>query len=410
MVFPRSGQYSVFPQLPTDGQVFIDSEYVRWVFDKETDLWERAGTVDGIPVATSISDGLLSRQLKTTLDIVPAVGGGFGIIVDPKFLMTSPTNPQGVITGNIQLRSDSLDIACVAPNKVILDCAAPPALVCEYPGGRVPELTFSVSEKFLSTLFVDLSGPTGKKGFTGGKGDTGKHGFSEGPRGDKGLPGANVTELFQLTDIVYNDIDGITDTAIVNLNLVDDSGHGCKLIVTKAKLDISDNQPADKVAAKVLSRTLIYDPDAHPLVCDVTRLDNWRLVQAPGDATPLNLQLLRYPKGSNDRENDPIGVSGTLSLTSFVQGIVAEYKDRLTKLDQTWGKQVKQFIENIDDSARNILSDLAQQLTLCEFNLPAIEYCITFKGCPSPSVAAAGRAAIGSSNLPIGVKNWSFKT
>jgi hypothetical protein len=93
-----------------------------------------------------------------------------------------------------------------------------------------------------------------------------------------------------------------------------------------------------------------------------------------------------------------------------VQGIVAEYKDRLTKLDQTWGKQVKQFIENIDDSARNILSDLAQQLTLCEFNLPAIEYCITFKGCPSPSVAAAGRAAIGSSNLPIGVKNWSFKT
>ena len=390
MAFPRPGRSSVFPSMPTDGQVYIDSEFVRWIYDIETDLWERAGTADSLPVATSTSVGLLSRQFKQSLDAVPAVGGGFGIIVDPKYLLTSPTNPSGVITGNIQLRSESLVISCIAPNDVILNCASPPALVCEYPGGRVPTLTFTVSEKFLSTLYVDLTGPKGKKGLQGDRGDTGKHGFSEGPSGNKGQPGLNVTELYSLTDIVYNDIDGIADTAIVSMNLVDDSGHGCKLIVTKAKLDISDDQAADKLAAKMISRTLVYDSDPDAADCDVTRLDNWRLVQAAGDTTPLNMQLLRLPKGSNDRESEAIGFNGTLALAGFVNAIVTEYKNRLTKLDEAWGKQVKAYIEGIDDRARSILSDLAQQLTLCEFNLPAMDYCITFKGCDTPAMAAAG--------------------
>ena len=87
MKFPRSGRYSVFPPMPTDGQIFIDSELVRWIYDKELDLWERSGTADSIPVATATSDGLLSRQLKSTLDTIPAVGGGFGIIVDTKYIL-----------------------------------------------------------------------------------------------------------------------------------------------------------------------------------------------------------------------------------------------------------------------------------------------------------------------------------
>jgi hypothetical protein len=114
------------------------------------------------------------------------------------------------------------------------------------------------------------------------------------------------------------------------------------------------------------------------------------LVQAAGDTTPSNMQLLRLPKGSNDREGEAIGFNGILTLTDFVNAIVSEYKTKLTKLDATWGKQVKIYIENIDDHARTILSDLAQQLTLCEFNLPAMDYCITFKGCDTPVLTAAG--------------------
>lgn len=419
MAFPKTGRYTVFPPLPTDGQVFIDGELVRWIYDKERNLWHRSGTVDSIPLATSTSSGLLSRQYKKALDTTPAVGGGFGLIVDPKLLLMSPTNPDGVIKGDIELRSESLDISCVGPDRIKIntDCPPPP-LDCEIPdaAGRISGLTFSLSEKFLSTLWVDLTGPKGKKGYPGSKGDHGDHGFSDGPQGDQGNPGKNIDELCELTSISYNDIDGITDTAIVNLNIVDDDGHGCKLIVTKAKLNIPD-RAADKVAATMLSRTVVYPADTEPAICDVTHLDDWSLAQAPGDTTPLNLQLLRLPKGSNDRENDSIGFNGTLSLENFVTDIVAEYKDRLTKIDESWGRQVKQYIESIDDKARGILSDLAHQLAVCEWNLPAMEYCLTFMRCASPAPAAAGRVnhftpqirKDSAGKLKVGVKDWRLR-
>lgn len=417
MAFPRPGRYSVFPTTPTDGQVFIDSEFVRWVYDKETALWQRSGTVDSVPLATSSSDGLLSYQLKRTLESVPAVGGGFGLIVDPKLLLISPTNPDGVIKGDIQLKSESLDITCVGPDQVKIETECPPPpLDCNEATGPTSGLAFSLSEKFLSTLYVDLTGPKGKKGFPGDKGDQGGHGFSDGPQGDKGKPGKNIDELCELTAIKYNDIDGITDTAIVDLKIVDDDGHGCKLIVTKAKLDIPEDRAADKVAALPLSRSVIYGPDPDESTCDLSRLDEWTLAQAPGDTTPLNLQIIRLPKGSNDREGEPLGFNGTMTLENVVQQIVDEYKNRLTKLDESWGRQIKQSIEQIDDDARSILSDLAHQLAMCEFNLPAMEYCITFERCPSPAPAAAGRAShlspqtsMNVGQIAVGNKSWRLK-
>ena len=418
MAFPKPGRHTVFPALPTDGQIFIDGELVRWIFDTETELWERAGTVDNIPLATTDSSGLLSRQLKKIIDNTPAVGGGFGLIVDPKLLLTSPTNPDGVIKGDIELKSESLDITCVGPDKIKLntDCP-PPVLECEYPNDRTSGLSFSLSEKFLSTLFVDLTGPKGKKGFPGSKGDHGDHGFSEGPDGDEGQPGKNIDELCELTAINYKDIDGLTDVAIVDLNIVDDDGHGCKLIVTKARLDIPDNRAADKITTTVLSRSVIYDPDPDEVICDVTHLDDWRLAQPDGDETPLNIQLLRLPKGSNDRENDPMELNGILTLEDFVGDIAAEYKDRLSKIDKSWGKQVKEYIESVDDRARGILSDLAHQLAVCEWNLPAMEYCLTFRRCASPTPVAAGRAnhfnpqirQADTGKMQVGAKNWRLR-
>jgi hypothetical protein len=151
--------------------------------------------------------------------------------------------------------------------------------------------------------------------------------------------------------------------------------------------------------------------------CDITRLDNWTLAQPANDTTPLELQLLRLPKGSNDRENDETGFNGTMTLTTFVTGIVEEYKQRLTDLDEAWGKQVKAYIEGIDDKARTILSELAGQLANCEFNLPAMEYCLTFRDCaagtvvsPSASAAVASHAkprTNGSARtMKMGVRDW----
>lgn len=412
------------PISPTDGQRFVDAQLVQWIYNGEEGIWERRGTTDDLPLATVEESGLLSPQDKALIDTVPAVSGGFGIITDAKLLLQSPTNPEGVITGDIKLKSESLDITCVGPDKIKLDCVIPDTVlecVGDTPQESLPGLLFNLSDKFLDTLFVDVRGPKGKTGFRGEKGDQGEPGFSEGPQGDQGIQGDSITELCTLDDIRYNDITGITDTAIVGLNLVDDNGHGCKLIVTKAKINVEEGRPADKLIANGLSRSVIYEPDADTDTCDLTRLDDWTLAQPPGDETPLNLQLLRLPKSANEILDNPIGFNGTMTLNDFVSQVVGEYKDRLTKVDEQWGKEVRNYINGLDDKARGILSGLANDVAMCEFNLPAVEYCITFTGCgepSSPSSAAARRAdahgpvATGANRVAtigMGNRKWNVK-
>ncbi len=124
------GRETVLPATPTDKQIFVDSERVRWVYDAETEVWERAGTVENIPLANATTTGLMSSQDKALLDGVPEVGGGFGIIVDAKMVLQTASNPEGVIKGDVKLRSDSLDIICVGADRLKLKCQVPPQLEC----------------------------------------------------------------------------------------------------------------------------------------------------------------------------------------------------------------------------------------------------------------------------------------
>jgi hypothetical protein len=227
-----------------------------------------------------------------------------------------------------------------------------------------------------------MAGPQGKKGYTGDKGITGKHGFVGGPVGRSGSIGENIDELCQLAGVRYNDIDGVSDTAIVDLD-ISDNGNGCNLILKKAKLNIPGDIPADKIIASLINRNIVYNADPNPSTCSLTRLSDWKLVKDIGDNTPMNLNLLRLSTGS-DTSVDPVGVNNNLTLRQFVKEIVAEYKDKLTKIDRDYGKQAKEHITNIDNKARTILSDLANQLSMCEFNLPAVEFGITFTGCDQP--------------------------
>lgn len=288
-----NGKCSVLPTTPTDGQVFVDSEFVRWIYNADFSLWERVGTVDSIPLATTDSNGLMSANDKRLLDKVPAIGGAFGLITDTKLLNHTPANPEGVIQGDISLKSDSLDIICVGSDKLKLNCSSPPELECLSPTGEPPGLLFKLSDVFLDTLLVDLPGPSGDKGDIGDKGDTGDDGFSEGPKGNTGPQGASIDELCELTDVIYNDIAGITDEAIVDIELVDDDGHGCKMIVTKSKLNVGEGDPAEKIIALPISRSVVYPPNPDTATCDLTRLGDFTFAQPPGDTTPLNMQLLK---------------------------------------------------------------------------------------------------------------------
>jgi len=117
-----NGQCSVLPISPTNGQEFVDGELVKWIYNSSIDLWERSGTVTTVPLASSTNVGYVSSRDKSLLDRVPPVPGGFGIITDTKLLLQSPSNPDGVIRGDIELRSDSLDIICVNPEGIKLNC------------------------------------------------------------------------------------------------------------------------------------------------------------------------------------------------------------------------------------------------------------------------------------------------
>jgi len=82
---------SFFPELPFDGQLFIDGFRVNWRYDLSIKCWQRMGTVPDIPIATELQPGLMSAQLKQLLDGIPEKGGHFGIIAQPLLSLRPPT-------------------------------------------------------------------------------------------------------------------------------------------------------------------------------------------------------------------------------------------------------------------------------------------------------------------------------
>src|SRR4051812_46984444 len=109
---------AVLPSRPFDGQSFIGSDGMRWRYDGGIDAWVAVGLVSDLPTMTdelaALGEvGLLSAADKALVDALPSVGGGLGIIVRPQLLLSSPDNPDGIISGDIELRSESLDVTCV---------------------------------------------------------------------------------------------------------------------------------------------------------------------------------------------------------------------------------------------------------------------------------------------------------
>lgn len=72
------------PQVPFDGQIFIDAYRIKWVYNSDSGCWSKRGSLPKFPDATEEQRGLLSPTLKRVIDSIPEAGGHFSFVVDPK--------------------------------------------------------------------------------------------------------------------------------------------------------------------------------------------------------------------------------------------------------------------------------------------------------------------------------------
>lgn len=420
---------SKLPQQPFDKQVFIDASRVKWSWDAKLQAWNRVGLADDLPLVTEDAIGLLSYSDKQLLDSIPAVGGGFGFIVSPHLLRTSdnpdgtiqgavklvsdslnitcvgpdgepigqtgkaltpypkveqkdvvalPGGGYGSSTLKEWLTQNSLTNPEFESLKARNDPRLPATLHtgsssystgclagCDTPDGLTPGIKFALSDDILSTFFVELIGAKGPRGFDGPKGPRGKEGFTDGPPGDKGLPGVDATTTRKLSGIKVVDLDDVSDSAIVSIEM--DSGSG-KITYTRSKLNVpEDDTPADQVVALPLHRSISYTS------APFTTLDDWELLAPANDpAGTIDLFVAKIPPNYSSDKPSQLEL---VRLSDLIGLATSYYSDILCRWEKEWSMQVKEFVESKDEEARRVLSDLTQQVAECEFQLP-IEFCL----------------------------------
>ncbi len=348
------------PPRPFHGQEFIDATGIKWVWDATLDTWNRTGQAEFIPVADSNTTGLMSANDKILLDSIPNVGGGFGLITDPLALQ-STGNVDGILSGDITIKSDTLNITCVDAEgePITTQCYQ----ACDTPDGQVPGLKLELSNDFLETFWLELLGGKGPRGTRGPKGKRGSEGFTNGPQGEKGDSGKDATIPKDITNIRIVDSDDVVDEAIVALEM---NAADATLTYTTSKLNVPSNtDPADQVIASPLYRAISFPT--------VSTLHDWELVAPQTDpAGTIDLLIAKLP--ASYQSGKPLTLE-MVKLSDYVQLIVDFYSNILCKWEKDWETKLKEYIESKDEAARNILSSLAQQVAECEFTLP-LEFCL----------------------------------
>jgi hypothetical protein len=357
-------QHNKLPQFQFPGQIVIDAYGVIYSYNDRADCFVNTGSVEDIPNASYDDTGLMVPQHKMTLDNIPEKAGGFAIIVDPRLRPISQDNPDGLIYGDIKLVSESVSMTCLDINGQPLqsDCYA-----C-IDGENPPGFNLELSQKFLDHFCARLpviSGPRGDKGETGNRGDPGT---GDGPVGAQGDAGISYDVASTFTGVKVLDADGVFEYAVVSLDL--DSNNGI-LSVTKAKVATGDStSPADQVYCAPIVRNVEFDP-VYP-VCGEGG-DIWRYNITKGDdELPEDVYLFRFP----DRYAPPAETEfTTLFLSGLINAIIedvsVDYEAAVAKYDA----QIKEYIYEKDEEARQKICTLAKQLSECEWELP-IEYCL----------------------------------
>jgi len=395
-----------FPNNPDDRQVFLDRDGNQWVYDFQTDSWEFCGPKLNVSLADENETGLLSPQLKLLLDTVAQFPGAFGIVVDKPY--------KQVVQGNVRLTSNSLDISCLSSRGLVLGtetgCAEETTVSCSGDSNDIttlPRFDIRLKESYLEKLCIDLPAPKGRRGKQGEAGEDGENGFGDGPKGFTGAPGPDSSELLELRDIIFQDIPTISQTAIVDIQLVDrQQGPFFKVLTSDRSL--APNECAERILAPPIVRTLTFDGPLNNASCDITGLQDWTLNKISGDPLPDSPFLIR---SSDDETEDCATVTG-VALQQYIEGLVNLYEQTIVRLDKKWAKQAQTHIESIDAKARGILSDLANQLTRCESTLAGTEFGITFERCTPCSPAGPSALSVAEDNtvnsVQVSGKKWDI--
>lgn len=394
-----------FPNNPTNGQLFDDTFGVRWLYNDGS--WINQGYDQKYPAVSAATAGLLNPRDRTIIDNYQEYTGGFGIIIDPKTMIATADNPTGIITGDIKLVSDSLDIDCITYDTVAqiangITCSNAAACTITEPNITTTQvgLRVALSQAFLNNLYFQINGGAGSAGLQGPDGAPGRVGTGDGPVGMAGSDGANNLNPTRISGVRFVDSANIVDTAVVDIGII----NGNKIILTSGKIRVADSTtPADQLVATQITRAVSWDAGA--------AFTDYKIISG-GDSLPLDVTLAKLPDGvsNNPQQFSPI------NLTAFIDGIVGWYQQQLTTIDDTYLDQAKNAIEAADGEARKILNSIAGQLADCEMQEQPhvsidLESC-TPSNTRSFSIVRRRRAEVPhrgdpTSQLKTGARDWT---
>jgi len=347
----------ILPQAPFDGQIFVDFHRIKWSYSAEDSTWNRIGVATDVPIARSEgnelgpTNGLFSARDKIMLDNLTDKAGGFGLLLKPGYYLTEDGAADNILTGDVGVVSETLKFDCTNINRVGDGF------------GTVPTVKVGLSRNFLESYQLEIVGPTGPKGDKGATGDDGRPGTGDGPQGDPGTDGADAT-AHKFSGIIYEELDEIFDTAVVNLRL--DAPNGI-LEVTKAKMDVPGD---DKAASRVAATPVVRDIEFLS-----TDLSKWQLIASTDDpAAVVDLNLIRLPKGWTGDSDSPVPVT-PVKLSVAAQSVIDHFQTEANNIIEQWDKELNDWIIERDKAARDVLHNLATDLAECQFELP-LEFCL----------------------------------
>ena len=382
----------ILPQGEFDGQEFIDTFRIKWVFDASYKVWRRYGQVPEIPLASSTTTGLLSNEDKLLLDGIADKGGGFAILTKPLLSARTVDNPDGVLYGEIGIVSESLNFLCVdgQGNQIEDSCLK----VCFKENDPAPPgFDVGISDDFFASFCVEVPGGQGPIGETGDQGKPGEDGTGDGPVGLAGDDGLNATTHHKLTGVKIIDVDNFFDSAVVRAEI--DQANGT-LLVTKGKIDTpnEDELIAERLVARQLLRTVKFVDDCWKYTIEAVPCG------PEDDYNVLDPYVAYYPSHFEEgKEGDYQLVKRRLS--NLVDQIIDFYQVKLDKASEDFDKQIWEFIQQKDKECRLQLDELSDRLVQCE-NITFLDYCVGInEDCPEGGKAGVNLELVGKSECAM---------
>lgn len=363
---------SYLPENPFDSQVFIDVFGVQWEFDSSVQCWRRIGAQNEIPLATSTTIGLLSKEDKFLIDSVQEKGGGYGIIIRG-LKLRSQSNPDGILLGDVELVSHSLNIQCrdQEGKEITPSCSN---VIFREKDTVPPGFDINLSDAFLKSFCVEIAGGPGQIGLPGDNGDKGDDGTGDGPIGLQGTPGIDYTTAHTFTGVKIVDIDQMTDTAVVALEVNREQG---KLFVTKSKINFptGDDLVAEQLIASQLSRSIKFKGDCWDYDFVVSPC-------GPADNYDIDNPLVAYYPSNFDPTKEINSYTPVRArLSDIIADMIAVYQAKLDAAVNGYDEKIRTFMKEKDSQARQVLSFLGDRLAECE-NITYLDYCIGLQqGC-----------------------------